>query len=278
MSLAGEIKSKTGAVTVIGGAHPTAMSEETADRERAWITLFTARVSAPMLALCKAVEVGESSDLSLIPNLCYKSDGWIVKTKKAKFLTGEELDELPYPAFHLLNLEFVFKNSAHGLFSIGKRVLSIMTSRGCPQVCSFCCRMMGFSLRTRSVPLVLKEIKFLSDTYNIDELYIEDDNFCNDRERALQILDGIIALKLVIPLKFANGLRADTVDRELLAKIKEAGGYWVGFGIESGSKRILELMKKNLDLDLARENVKLAKSMGFFVGSNFIVVFSRRDH
>ena len=67
------------------------------------------------------------------------------------------------------------------------------------------------------------------------------------------------------------GLRADKVDEALLAKMKQAGVYWIGFGIESGSVRTQGLMMKKLDLSLAAENVRLAKRMGFKVGSNCII-------
>ena len=78
-------------------------------------------------------------------------------------------------------------------------------------------------------------------------------------------------MNLPIYVKFANGLRADKVSRKLLNKMKDANVYWVGFGIESGSKHTQSLMLKNLDLELAKKNVLLAKELGFKVGSNCII-------
>jgi radical SAM superfamily enzyme YgiQ (UPF0313 family) len=265
------IKRDSPARVVFGGAHPTAVPGDTVRAEGVDFVVIN-EGEYPMLELCKAIrEKRNENAFKDIPNLYYKIDGSVRNTKKAKFLSGTELDELPYPAFHLLDLEYVFKRAVHGLFSMGRRILPIMTSRGCPQVCTFCCRMMGYRERERSVSNVIKEIRFMKEAYNIDELYIEDDNFTGNRERAVKILDEIIKADLGIYIKFANGLRADTVDEEILSKIKEAGGYWVGFGIESGSKRVLGLMKKNLDLELAKENVRTAKRKGLFVGSNFII-------
>ena len=130
---------------------------------------------------------------------------------------------------------------------------------------------MGFDLRERSVENVMKEIEFLVRTYKIDELYFEDDDFTNNKPRALQILRAIKNANLGLSIKFANGLRADMVDEELLIAMKEAGAYWVGFGIESGSQKVLNIMKKHLDLEVAKKNVALAKRQGFFVGANCIV-------
>ncbi|MDP8235339.1 MAG: radical SAM protein [Candidatus Erginobacter occultus] len=134
-----------------------------------------------------------------------------------------------------------------------------MTSRGCPQTCTFCCRSMGQRIRARSADNVLAEIEHLVRDYRIDEIYFEDDNFTVDRERALAILRGIRDNFPALFIKFANGLRADRVDGEILSAIREAGGYWIGFGVESGSQRVLTLMKKRLDLDKVRKNVSRAK-------------------
>jgi len=271
LRMASETKKSINAKIVFGGPHPTALPEKTVINESVDFVIV-GEGEYPMLMLCEAIKEGKDErDFKDIPNLYYKSNGVVEKTRDTKFLTGEKLDALPYPAFHLLDLEYVFKNSRHGLFSMGKRILTIMTSRGCPQVCTFCCRIMGSHIRERSVSNVLEEIIFMKETYGIDELYIEDDNFCHNKKRALEILDEIIKSNLGIYIKFANGLRADTVDKELLGKIKRAGGYWVGFGIESGSKKVLTLMKKNLDLGVTKQNVEIAKSTGLFVGSNLIV-------
>jgi len=87
----------------------------------------------------------------------------------------------------------------------------------------------------------------------------------------MEILARLAAFSPPIYLKFANGIRADAVDRELLEAMRRARVYVLSFGIESGCPATLEKMRKHLDLDKARENVLLAKSMGFLVGSNCIV-------
>jgi radical SAM superfamily enzyme YgiQ (UPF0313 family) len=130
---------------------------------------------------------------------------------------------------------------------------------------------MGARIRSRSIDSVIAEVKFLVNTYGIDELYIEDDNFTIKRERALQILDRLAAVTPPIYLKFANGARVDAVDRELLDAMKKARVYSISFGIESGSASTLKKMKKHLDLEQAKENILLAKSMGFLVGANCII-------
>jgi len=104
-------------------------------------------------------------------------------------------------------------------------------------------------------------------------LYFEDDNFTAQRERALEILDRLAAFKPPLYLKFANGIRADRVDKEILKAMKRARVDSLSFGIESGCEATLAQMQKNLRLDLARENVLLAKSLGFLVGANALSVY-----
>ena len=130
---------------------------------------------------------------------------------------------------------------------------------------------MGFKIRYRDPELVINEIKYMISKYNIDEVWFEDDNFTVNKKRTHKILDSIIENNLGINLKFANGLRADGVDKAILEKMKKAGCYSISFGIESGSPKILKMMKKNLSLEKARENITIAKGLGFLVGANFII-------
>ena len=187
-------------------------------------------------------------------------------------LTVEELNELPFPAFNLMDLERYFSSTQrHGLYQRGKRVLPIMASRGCPFQCTFCAHMMGQAVRVRSVQSVINEIEFLVRNYGIDEIYFEDDAFFFDRENALEILERLAKFEPKLHIKFANGVRVNFLDRDLLRAAMRAGAYSITFGIESGSAETLKRMRKQLDLNKVREAVFLAKQEGFLVGGNCIL-------
>lgn len=271
-----DIKAKVpGMKCIVGGPHAFALPEETARNYRVFDYVFVGEAERTLPTFCDELLLNKNpAAIQKLPGVVYRAeDGSIVNNRLSTFLSDNEIEEIPFPAWHLLPLETIFKSATHGLFSKGKRIMPIMTSRGCPNYCAFCCRVMGFAFRKDSIDKILAEILWLYEEFNIDEVYFEDDTFTQDKARAIEILDGIISLKLPIYLKFANGLRADKVDRELLMKMKEAGVYWVGFGIESGSPETLSLMKKDLNLDLAKSNVALARSLGFKVGSNCIIGF-----
>ncbi len=107
--------------------------------------------------------------------------------------------------------------------------------------------------------------------YDVDEIFFEDDNFFADRRRAVQILGDWPTLARPPLLKFANGVRVDRLDEELLDLMKGAGVDSVSFGLESGSPATLALMKKRLDLDRVRAVVDLVKRKGLRVGGNCIL-------
>ena len=126
----------------------------------------------------------------------------------------------------------------------------------------------------RSALSVVTEIVFLAGVYGIKEFHISDDNFTTDKNRALEICDRLIDLKLDIIWACSNGIRVDFVTQELLDKMKQAGCYRVAFGIESGSPEILKNINKNITLDKIENAVKMAKksgliTVGFFMVGNY---------
>jgi magnesium-protoporphyrin IX monomethyl ester (oxidative) cyclase len=205
-------------------------------------------------------------------NIYFRHENVVISGESTDFLSSAELDALPYPAFDMMDMDSYFsRHQTHGLFSRGKRILPIITSRGCPYNCNFCCRMMGKEIRKRNADSVIAEIKFMIDRYGIDELYIEDDNFTFDKKRALYILNKITELPDKIHLKFANGIRIEHTDDEIFDAMRGAGAYSISFGIESGCERTLNAMGKKINLVSARQTILKAKSHGFLVGANCII-------
>ncbi|MCI0476243.1 MAG: B12-binding domain-containing radical SAM protein [Anaerolineales bacterium] len=256
---------------VFGGPHPSSLPEQVA-ADPAVDYVLIGESETTIVDLCQRLREQAITPASLreVKSLAFKAGEEIVVTER--LTAPENLDDLPMPAFHRMDLETYFAGTqAHGLFRRGKRILTMMSTRGCPYGCTFCCRVMGKTIRRRSVESVMAEVEFLTRTFGIDELYFEDDNFTAQRERALEILDRLAVFKPPLYLKFANGIRADRVDREILKAMKRARVDSLSFGIESGCEATLAQMHKNLRLELARENVLLAKSLGFLVGANCII-------
>lgn len=177
------------------------------------------------------------------------------------------LDEIPFPAYHLLPPLSVYKTRSRK-----RPVAPIITSRGCPFQCSFCSKDIFKRIVTfRSARNVLAEIDFLVKKYGVRQIDILDDNFSLNKPRFLEILDGIIARNYKIALNFQTGIRSENVDEEVLRKMKQAGVYKLAFGIESADADVLRIHRKGLDLKKIEEVVKKAKEMGFVVYGFFII-------
>jgi len=128
----------------------------------------------------------------------------------------------------------------------------------------------GKKWRPRTTENVIKEIKYLKENYGIKEFHIWDDNFTLDKKTVLKFCDLLIKEKINLDWWCPNGLRLETLDEELLKKMKETGFYAMALGIESGSEKIQKDMKKNLDFKKLEEVIKIADKLkircqGFFI-------------
>jgi len=261
---------------VFGGPHPTALPDETVRLPQVDYVI-TGEGEGPFAALLEVLaREGTSADraaLSGIPGVRFTdTDGSCVSGPEGCWLSNEELDDLPRPAFDLMDTAAYFAGpQEHGLWQKGHRILPIIASRGCPYTCTFCCRVMGQRPRYHSADWVIDEVSRLQRDCGVDEIYFEDDDFFVKRDRGLEILVRLASLTPRPYFKFSNGVRIERIDREVLGAIRDAGGYTLSFGIESGCPATLRRMNKKTDLELVRRNVALSKEFGFRIGANCII-------
>ena len=249
-------------ITITGGAHPTFSIEELLDHGYAdYIVIGEGEL--PMSQLLDALNNGR--DISKIGGLAYKEKGKKFINREKQFI--ENLDDLPLPARHLLNMELYFKiNIPHNPYCSGKRVTQITTSRGCNARCMFCSttNFWGNRYRARSAQNVISELKELKAKYKIDEIQFSDDNFSLNKKRALEILEGIKDLGMIWCAP--NGIAVWTLDDEFLKKMRASGCYQLTFAIESGNQEVLnKIIKKPLNLKKVKPLVKKAQKLGIKV-------------
>jgi len=200
-------------------------------------------------------------------NICYKP---------RKFI--EDLDELPLPAYELINVEDYLKSPYLYInrSRIHKNSISIITSRGCPYNCVFCSiRLhMGQKFRYHSPGYVIQHLKFLIERYGITNFHFEDDNISFNRARFEQILDEIIDKGLKIRWDTPNGVRADTLNFDLLKKIKRSGCKELTIAIESGNQHVLDyIIKKKTSLDKMLNVVKYCKELRIKISAFYVIGF-----
>ena len=172
---------------------------------------------------------------------------------------------------------FRYKDTkVHGISVRKGPAISVISSRGCPYSCSFCgaSQVQGKKLRLRSSKNFLDELDFLR-SQGVKEIQILDDNFTFNEDHASTICQGMLDRGLKLAWTLPNGIRADRVTPKLLKLMKEAGCYYFGLGIESGSQRVLNTINKSLDLNRVKQTVELSEKLGFIVQGFFMVGFPK---
>ena len=242
-------------MVVTGGPHPTFLAEQTL-KSKDIDMVVRGEGEKTFLELIKAIE--SNSDLGAVQGISFKRDGSIIHNQPRKFI--EDLDQIPFPARDLLMNQKNYTSEDVGI---------IMTSRGCPFNCSYCCHMWQKKVRNRSVDNVIKEIKEVKQQYGTRQFEFKDDTFTLNRKRIIQLCEGLISEKLKI--NWGCTTRADLIDEELIKKMKKAGCNVIKLGIETGSEKILKDTKKGVTFEQMREAAKLLNKHNLFWSGYFMV-------
>ncbi len=239
-------------VTVIGGPHVTFCPVETLN-EAPWIDVVVRGEGEQTM-----LDIVSGKKLDDIDGIAFRADG-IKLTGERRLI--ENLDELPLPARHLFPLSRYHALDVHA---------SVIAGRGCPFNCIFCVgsKMGGRRARYRNPKLVVDEVE-QALAYGFKEVNFEDDLLTLNHRHVYTICDEIIARGL--KFNWSVFSRADTVNLELLRRMKEAGCTWMLYGVESGNQQILNTVKKKITLEKIREGVRLGKEAGINVLASFII-------
>ena len=178
--------------------------------------------------------------------------GEVVKNRKA---TPLPVDSLPFPARLMLPEEDIVMDDR--LAGTDLKMAHMMLSRGCPFPCTFCAAGQT-RMQYRGGESARAELSHLKDTYGIEGFSIVDDNFVVARQKVMEICDSIQDLDL----KWSALSRVDTVDKELLEKMRDAGCIEIKFGVESGSENILRAMRKRINKDTIKNAFETCDEVG----------------
>ncbi|MBI4287973.1 MAG: radical SAM protein [Chloroflexi bacterium] len=252
-----------GIKVVVGGPHATILPQEVLKSQN---IDFCVRGEGEITALelVKALEKG--GDFGAILGLGFKSNGQIHLNDSRPLI--KELDSLPFPARELLPMEkYIFPLPTGAV----ARFTNLISSRGCPYLCTFCGQHNIWTrlVRFRSPKNVVDEIQAVKDKYGVAFVGFTDSNFPLNRKITMDICDEMAARG--IKIKWACGSRVDLVDQELLRKMHKAGCQQINFGVESGNAEILKGYKKGITIDQAKTAIKQAKKAGLKVYTYFMV-------
>ena len=259
-------RSSAGSVVVAGGPHPSGDPAGTMAflPELDYAFQGEAEIGLPLLV---AGLVRGEVDHGSIPGLIWRSGESVQSNPPAAV---RDLDSLPMPAWDLLAPE-TYPEAPHGAFARQFPVAPIIVSRGCPSRCTFCAgaTINGRTVRRRSIDNVLQELRALHDR-GIREFHIEDENFTLVGSYVLEFCRRLQAEQLHMSWSLPSGVRLDTLNREMLLAMAEAGCYSLAVGIEFGTDRILQLTLKGSSVAMIRQKLELFRGTGIKVTGFFM--------
>lgn len=262
LKIASIIKSRSpDSVTVVFGTHVTVLDTEVMQSAPGLDVVVRNEPEMTIRELVQAL--AGKGDTQPVAGITHRTRGEIVRNPTRPFI--ENLDDLPFPAWHLLDL------NRYRLPLKGRPFLMLAPLRGCPFQCSFCtCHAYyGQRLRTRSVESVLDEISYDRDRFGIRDFFFWAETFVVNRDYVHTLCRGIMERKLRIA--WTANSRVDTVDPELLSLMAEAGCWMISFGIESASQAVLDAAKKGTRVTDAIAAVKHARKAGIKTVGHFIL-------
>jgi anaerobic magnesium-protoporphyrin IX monomethyl ester cyclase len=224
------------ALTVMGGPHASMAAEDALAHIPELDVVVRGEGEETTLELCRALESERGvNGISQVSGISCRSNGQVITNPPRSPIFN--LDGLPFPAFHLIPFDkynFLVDVPGRGRLP----AINIMTSRGCPFNCNFCATPInwGRAVRTRSPQNVVREIESHIDRYGIRVVHFYDDTFNLSHRRMEEISNLILERKL--PIFWQCEIRIDLMTKPQLAKMKEAGLFYVSFGVEAGSERV----------------------------------------
>lgn len=257
------VKERFGKPVALIGPHATIFHEAIMRAHSCVDYIARGEYEYTLLDLARAL--AERRPLASVAGLTWRNGGAVTVNPPRPYL--EDLDSLPFPARDLYPWERYHEPTYMALPWI-----TLISSRGCPFRCIYCLwpqTMYGHRYRTRSPGNVVDEIEECVKKYAPGEFFFDDDTFALSKPHVLGICGGIVGRGLDI-LWSCMG-RVDTVDREMLEAMRRAGCRKIKFGVETGSKAIMEAIKKGIDLDLVEDRFRLAKECGLEVHGTFMI-------
>jgi anaerobic magnesium-protoporphyrin IX monomethyl ester cyclase len=232
------------ATVVMGGYHPTFNYQEMLERDYVDIVVM-GEGEYTMLELVETLD--EGGDLKNVRGIAYKD----VVTPPRPII--EDLDELPFPARHLLPMDH------YKILNMKLHTATMISGRGCPMQCSFCASaaLHGNKLRMRSPMNVVDEMEHLINDHDSGMIAFMDDTFTLKPSRVEEICDEI--KRRDIDVYWGCTARADTLSEKLLRKLSDSGCITMFLGVESADQQQLDRVNKQLTIEKIRQAFKLSR-------------------
>ena len=178
----------------------------------------------------------------------------------------KNLDSIPFPAWEIFPMDAYLKNPEK---DYTKRKMNVLAGRGCPFQCTFCWHNFDYGDRLRSLDNIFEEIKQLQAKYNVEIILFADELFTIRKDFIMEFCKQVKERN--VKIKWDCSSRVNTIDKEMMQSMKDAGCINIDFGIESGSQVMLNVMKKGATVEQGKKAVQLIKEVGIRYHTNYIV-------
>lgn len=234
-------KIKPDLITVAGGPHVSALPEESLREFPDFDFIVIGEGEIHLAQLCEKIK--ERKTPKNIPGVVCRKGENSIGTRSISYI--EDLDKLPFPSRILFKKKLYNQIYAAGI-DLKKKSTALFSSRGCPHNCTFCAvkETLGKKVRFRSPENVLAEAEECVRSFGYNHITFEDTNLTLNRERFLKICSGLKKINV----SWDCQTRVDLVDKNLLKVMAACGCLKIAYGVESGSQKILDLMKKNITM------------------------------
>ncbi|MFT7486739.1 MAG: anaerobic magnesium-protoporphyrin IX monomethyl ester cyclase, partial [Candidatus Paceibacteria bacterium] len=240
-----------GKPTIFGGPHPTTNPEFFLESGAADVCCagegdITIQELLPV--------IHERDKWESVKSLSYLKDGEVFSTPRRELL--QDMDSVPMPAYHLWDMPRYMRLMVNPC-------VTAITSRGCPYECTFCdAEMTPRKYRSMSPGATVDLMEHILKTYDPPQIVLFDDLFTIQRKRVIAICKEIVKRGLFF--EWACESRVDTMDFEMLRWLRKAGCVKIYYGLESGSPRLLNTMKKGVTLEKVLEGSRLNREVGMY--------------
>lgn len=251
---------------IAGGPHVSALPGEILEEGGADYVVI-GEGEHTVLELINYLVGSGKAEVEDIRGIAYRENGHVKITPKRDLI--QDLDALPFPAWHLFDMKYYSISSLGGESKLP--VFPLLTSRGCPSKCIFCSSNIihGSKFRFRSAKNVYQEIKYLEAEFGAKQFDFVDDSVTVRKDRIVKLCEYLQQDDSEI--HWMCNSRVNTVSEDLLTLMAKSGCRRIDFGVETGNPEILKRLKKGINLRQAELAHRYAKKAGMTVSTFFMV-------
>ena len=244
-----------GSKVVMGGVHPTFQATQILEQCRAVDVVVRGEADHAIVPLWRWT--AGQGDLAEIPGVTFRDHNGVIVSSE-KDLTQIDLDELPYAAYELVARE------------TDPLVPRILTARGCTLRCVFCASaaLFGYKFNSRHATRVVDQIAATRDRFGVEFVCMGDLTFMAHKPTGLAICRELIERE--VGVRWSTQTTIGRIDPEAARLMADSGCVQIGFGVESGSKLIIENNNKNVHIERAEEQFAAIKDAGMSVQTYWV--------